>query len=70
MICFLTEATTLSEALPHAKKQHCKVKFCNWGPITIWHNIESVAFFFFKITPPYCAALLLSCLPKNVCKHC
>ena len=26
------------------------MKFWNWGPTTIWHIIESVAFFF-KITP-------------------
>ena len=29
------------------------MKFWIWGPTTIWHNIECVSFFFFKITPPY-----------------
>ena len=26
--------------------------FWNWGNTTIWHKIECVAFYFFKITPP------------------
>ena len=33
------------------KMQHKDMKFWNCGPTRIWHNIESVAFFF-KITPP------------------
>ena len=36
------------------------MKFWNWGPpTTVWHNIQCVAFFFFKITPPYCTALII-----------
>ena len=27
------------------KRQHYDMKYWNWGPTTIWHNIESVAFF-------------------------
>ena len=27
------------------KRQHYNMKFWNWGPTSIWHNIESVAFF-------------------------
>ena len=28
-------------------------------PTTIWHNLESVAFFVFKITPPYFTASII-----------
>ena len=27
------------------------MKFWNWGPITIWHSIESVAFFSKSLHP-------------------
>ena len=29
----------------YQKKQHFKVNFWKWGPITIWHNIKCVQFF-------------------------
>ena len=32
--------------LDQGKRQHWDVKFWNWGPTTIWHSIECVAFFF------------------------
>ena len=44
------------EALRQAKKQHFKGKLWKWGPITIWHNMNCVQFFF-KITPPYCTVV-------------
>ena len=34
-----------SEALRQVKNQGFKVIFWNWGPTTIWHDIEYVAFF-------------------------
>ena len=34
------------------KSQHKDMKFCNWGPTIIWHNIESVAFFLSKSLHP------------------
>ena len=34
--------------------QDFKVKFWNWGLITIWHNMESVAFFSKSLHPIYC----------------
>ena len=34
------------------KSQHEDMKFCNWGPTIIWHNIESVAFFLSKSLHP------------------
>ena len=38
-----------------AKKQHFKVKFRNWAPIAIGHNLKYVQFFSLSIiTPPYC----------------
>ena len=39
-------------------KQLLKVKFWNWCPKTIWHNMTCVQFFSSKITPPYCTALI------------
>ena len=32
--------------LDQGKRQHWDVTFWNWGPTTIWHSIECVAFFF------------------------
>ena len=34
------------------KRQHKDMKFWNWGPTKIWHNIESVAFYFSKSLHP------------------
>ena len=44
---------TFSEVLRKVKKQHFKVKFRNWDPITIWHNLASGQFLSSIITPPY-----------------
>ena len=35
----------ISAALRQDKKQHFKVRFWNWGPISIWYNMSSVQFF-------------------------
>ena len=35
------------------KKQHFKVKFWNWGPITIWYNKTCVNFFVQKSLHPF-----------------
>ena len=34
-----------------AKKQHFKVKFWNWDPLTIWHIMPFVQFFFKTLHP-------------------
>ena len=36
------------------------MKFWNWGPTTIWHNIENVAFYFSKSLHPTRLLLLNS----------
>ena len=34
------------------------MRFLNWGPTTVWHDIESEKKIILKITPPYLAAVL------------
>ena len=47
-LLILWYSPTFSEALRQVKMQHKDMKFLNWGPTTIWHNIECIAFYFSK----------------------
>ena len=38
--------------MTQGKRQYKEMKFWNWGPTTIWHNIECVAFYFSKSLYP------------------
>ena len=38
--------------MTQGKRQYKEMKFWNWGPTTIWHNIECVAFYFSKSLRP------------------
>ena len=59
LVSISTRALDNSQHFPlpyhHVKKQHFKVKFLNWAPITVWQNLLSlfIVFSFSKITPPY-----------------
>ena len=51
---FFKVTVKISEALrprTESQRQHKEIKFWHWGPTTIWHNRESVAFFSKSLHP-------------------
>ena len=53
VLLIVGKQSKFSEALRQVKRQHYEMKFWNWGPTTIWHNMESEAFFLNHFTLLY-----------------